>query len=100
RRGPSLEQARPRVGESARARRTVRPARRRALRDDRERQRLRQREPARWLAEIDEARGADALDVTAVGNEVEISLEDLAIRVPALDLERARDLLELAAKRA
>ena len=75
--------------------RAGRPARR-VLRQDRQGQRLGQREPARILAEIDEARRRGALDVAAVGQEVQVRLQDVPLGVTQLELERARDLHQLA----
>src|SRR5437879_6335338 len=69
---------------------------RRVLRQDRQGQRLGQREPARILAEIDEARRRGALDVAAVGHEVQVRLQDVPLGVTQLELERARDLHQLA----
>src|SRR2546430_14675828 len=69
---------------------------RRVLRQDRQGQRLGQREPARILAEIDEARRRGALDVAAVGHAVEVRLQDVPLGVTQLELECARDLHQLA----
>src|SRR5260370_19389263 len=94
---PARIQHRPRSAEHrvwtiARARRAAR----RVLRQDGERQRLRYRQLAWILAEVDEARCRGALEVPAVGDEVEIRLEDRALGVAALELERPGDLDELA----
>src|SRR5206468_315940 len=75
-----------------------RPARR-VLRQDRERHGFRQRQLARILAEVDEARRRGALEVAAVGDEVEIRLQDLSLGVAELELQRAPDLSQFAAGR-
>ena len=71
----------------------------RALRNDGQRQRLAERHAIRRLAEIDQAGGADALDVAAERHDVEIGLEQLALRIARLEPERGADLAQLAGRR-
>src|ERR1700754_4645924 len=59
---------------------------------------LRQAEARRRLAEIDEARRADTLDVATVGSGVEVGLEDVVFRIEQLELHGARRLHDLAAR--
>ncbi len=56
-------------------------------------------EPARVLAEIGEARGANALDVAAEGGERKVKREDLVLGEAPLQLDGARRLPELGAER-
>ena len=72
----------------------------RVLRDHRQRQRLGQRELRGPLAEVDEAGRAHAFDVAAIGREVEIGLEELALAVARLQPQRRADLPQLAEWRA
>src|SRR2546430_8855628 len=66
---------------------------RRVLRQDRQGQRLGQREPARILAEIDEARRRGALDVAAVGHEVEVRLHDVRSEEHTSELQSQSNLV-------
>ncbi len=75
-------------------------ASRRRLRDQHERQRLGEIESRGRLVEIDQARGADALDVAAVGHQVDVRFQQLALGVAQLQLHRACDLLQFAADAA
>ena len=50
------------------------------------------------LAEVDPAGGADALDVAAERHDVEIGLEQIALRVARLEPERGGDLPQLAGR--
>src|ERR1700676_1271218 len=67
----------------------------RALRNDGERERLRQRQLFRWFVKIDQACCRDTFDVAAIGGDVEIGLENLVLAVKSLKLDRADDLLNL-----
>jgi hypothetical protein len=72
---------------------------RRILRNDGQRQRLRQTQRGRRFIEVGQTGRADAFDVAAVRRVVEISLENLPLRIEQLQLHGARDLLELAQRR-
>ncbi len=70
------------------------------LRQGDEQRRLRDRQPARLLAEIGERGGAHAFEVAAIGGERQVALEDVALRQPALDLQRPEGLAKFGAERA
>ena len=75
-------------------------ATRRRLRNQHQRERFCEVEPRGRLVEINEARGTDALDVAAVRHQVEMRLQQVALRVAHLQLHGACDLLQLAADAA
>ena len=79
--------------------RAVGPAGLGGLRQGDEEGRLGGRQAARLLAEPGEARGADALEVAAVGGEGEVEREDRVLVEPALEGQGDADLAELAGKR-
>ena len=60
----------------------------------------RERQLLERLVEEGARRGLDAVGALAEVDLVEVHLEDLVLRVVALDLDRERDLLELARQRA
>ena len=66
------------------------------LRQRDKQRRLGDGEPGRLLAEIGEARGADALDVAAIGREHQVEGEDLVLGEARLELLRHQDLAELS----
>jgi hypothetical protein len=68
----------------------------RVLRDHRERQRLGQQQLIGALAEVDQARRLHALDVAAVGGEIEVGLEDVVFAVARFEPQRRCHLLQLA----
>ena len=86
--------------EHAVARRTrdlgkpIRPAQLRRLRQCYQERRFAKRQPPRLFAEIGERGGPDALDVAAIGCEIEIEREDLVLGQRTLDLDRAHHLAE------
>ena len=67
-----------------------------ALGDDAEGDGLVGEEFGGFATEVDEAGGADAFDIAAVGGDIEIGFEDLFFGVVAFDLEGAKDLEEFA----
>ena len=69
---------------------------RRRLHEPREQARLRRRQPRRRDAEVPLARRADAGRALAEVRAVQVRGEDLLLRVPALELQRERRVLELA----
>ena len=71
----------------------------RPLRNDGQRQRFADAQASGRLAEVDAARGADALDVAAERHEVQVRLEQLALRVARFEPECRRDLAGLAGRR-
>jgi hypothetical protein len=71
----------------------------RTLRNHGERERLAKAHLIRRLAEIEAARGADSLDVSAERHSVEVSLEQFPLRVARLQPERRSDLTQLAGRR-
>ena len=73
-------------------RRAVGPARFRRLRQRDQHRGLRQRQPARLLAEIRERCGARAFEIAAIGREAEIEREDFVFAQRAFELDRARHL--------
>ncbi len=75
-------------------------ATRRRLRDQYQREGFGEIEPRGRLVEVNETRGADALNVAAVRHQVEVRLQQVALRVAHLQLHRACDLLQLAADAA
>ena len=92
-RGEAVEHA---VARGTRALgKAIRPAQLRRLRQRHQERRFAKRQPPRLLAEIGKRRGADALDVAAIGREIEIEREDLVLGQRALDLDRAHHLAQL-----
>ena len=73
----------------------VGPARFGRLRQGDEQRRLGEGQPLRLLAEIGEARRADALDVAAIGREREVEVEDSALAEALLELHGAHHLAQL-----
>ena len=65
---------------------------RRSLRDDGERERFAQCQRIGTFAEIDVAGGADALNVAAERHHIQISLENLVLRVSCFEPNRGGDL--------
>jgi hypothetical protein len=55
-------------------------------------------QPPRLLAEIGERGGADALDIAAIGREIEIERKDIVFAQRPFDLDGAHDLAELGGK--
>ena len=72
----------------------IRPAQLRRLRQCYQERRFAKRQPPRLFAEIGERRGADALDVAAIGRKIEIEREDLVLGQRTLDLDRAHHLAQ------
>ena len=70
------------------------------LRQHRQQRRLGVRELPRRLAEVGPARRLDALDVAAEGREREVQGEDLVLGQAPFELQGARDLAQLAGRRA
>ncbi len=68
----------------------------RVLWQEGEGERLGQRQAIRRLAEVDQAGRADALDVAAVGDQVQVGFEDLVLAVAGLQPQCREDLLQLA----
>ena len=97
-RGETIEHT---VARGARHRgRAIRPALLRRLRQRDEERGFAKRKMARFLAEISERRGANALDIAAIGRNLEIEREHLVLVQHALDLDRAHDLAKLRRKGA
>ena len=46
---------------------------------------------------VDQAGGADAFDIAAVGRDIQVGLEYLVLVVEAFQFNRSRDLLDLSA---
>ncbi len=67
------------------------------LRQRDEQRRLCRRQPPRLLAKIGERRGANTLDVPAIGGERQVELEDLVLGKQFFQLQRHQHLMELAA---
>jgi hypothetical protein len=72
---------------------------RRALGNHRQRHRLDRAQIRRLLAEIDQARRANALNVPAIGREIQIGLENFPLRAVELKVDRRHDLQQLASDR-
>ena len=93
-RGKAVEHA---IARRARdVRRAIGTARLRRLRQRHEQRRFGKRQVFRLLAEIDQRGRANALDIAAIGREIEIEREDLILGQNTLHLDRAHHLLELA----
>ena len=97
-RGEAVEHAIPRGAR--RGDRPVGPSAFRRLRQRDQERRFAERQPARLLAEIGERGGADALDIAAIGREIEIERQYLVLAERALELDRAHDLAELGRQAA
>ena len=69
--------------------RAIRPPQFRRLRQSDKQRRFGKRKLPRLLAEIDERGGADALDIAAIGREIEIERENFVLGQRALDLDGA-----------
>jgi hypothetical protein len=67
----------------------------RQLRQGDEKSGLAQPQPFRLLAVPGEAGRPYSFEIAAIGRERQVAFEDLALGKPALDLERARHLLQL-----
>src|SRR5580700_10345309 len=96
---PALKHSRTR-GRQSRALPVIEVALAGCLRNHCERHEFRQAEFSRLLAEMDQARRGGAFDVRAVGHQVEVGLENVALGIQKLEFERARNLPELAADAA
>ena len=72
----------------------------RTLRQAGEERRLRRRQHRRFDAEVDAARPLDAGGLIAVGGEVQIEREDLALAEPVLEPQRDDRFVELGAPAA
>ena len=70
------------------------------LRDDAQRNRFLATQFRRGFAEVETGRRTDALDVVAVGREVQVSFEEFRLGVVALQFQGAEHLEELAVERA
>ena len=77
----------------------VRAAQLGALRQGDEQRRLGEAEAPRLVAEIGQARGAYALQVAAVGCELEIAIEDAGLVQPPFEPDGAQHLPQLGAER-
>ena len=88
------------AGTFRRLRETVGPARFRRLRESYEECGLSDREPLRFLAEIGEARGAQAFDIASVRCKPQVEIEHVASLVRRLfDFDRADHLAQLGRDR-
>ncbi len=96
---PSREQSLPRAAQLFAFTTRWCPPRGR-LRNQYQRQGFGDIESRSGLVEVDLACGADALDVAAIGHQVDVGLQQLALGVAHLQLHCARDLLQLAADAA
>ena len=70
----------------------IRPAQLRRLRQCYQQRRFAKRQPPRLFAEIGERGGTDALDVAAIGREIEIERENFVLGQRTLDLDRTHHL--------
>ncbi len=93
---PAFEQAQAR-GTQAGGLCAIRGACGRRLRNQHQGQGLRQAQAVRRLAEINQAGRADALDVLAIGQQIDLGFEDVVLGVAQFQPQGVGDLAQLAA---
>src|SRR3984885_16085732 len=84
---PERADSEPSSVESVTPRSAQRISAARTLWNDRERERLRQRELFRWLVKVDQACGGDAFDIAAIGRDVKVGLENLVLAIETFELD-------------